>query len=162
MIPLLEIRAPLSGETVALGDVPDPVFAAGMLGEGIAIDPESGVVRSPVDGEVSAIFHTHHALAIRTSCGIEVLVHVGLETARLDETFTSLVAEGQRVRTGEVLLHFDLDSMRRRAQSALCPLVITALPPGLRLEASVAGRAVTAGVDTVLTIFREEGGAWSN
>ncbi|HEY3364954.1 MAG TPA: PTS glucose transporter subunit IIA [Symbiobacteriaceae bacterium] len=160
--PVLVLRAPVSGRTVALGEVPDPVFATGMVGFGIAIEPEQGVVRAPADGEVTVLFPTHHALALVTAEGLEILIHVGIESVKLNGMFTACVAMGQAVKAGDILLRFDLPALRQEASSSLCPLIVTRLPAEYRLEMTPAGETVTAGVDPAVVVFRKEVRRWSN
>lgn len=155
---VLIVRAPLTGLALPLADVPDPVFAQGMVGEGMAINPTLGEVRAPVDGRVEVLVPTGHALAMRTAEGVEVLIHVGVETVKLPDLFTAHVAAGDEVRAGDLLLSFDLEGVRSRAASPLSPVVITALPEGLALQVAPTGGSVRAGEDAVLLIGREEAG----
>ena len=102
--------APLAGWSTPLEEAPDAVFAARMLGDGLAIDPTGDTLYSPCDGELVTIPATKHAVTLRTMQGAEILLHVGIDTVGLNgEGFESHVREGQRVRTGERLLSFDLD-----------------------------------------------------
>ena len=100
----ISVRAPLKGRIVPLGDVPDPMFALGMMGDGVAIEPEIGEVRAPVDGTVTSVHRRAHAVKVQTDDGAELLVHVGLEAVALRGTgLTAVVAEGDRVAKGTVL-----------------------------------------------------------
>ncbi len=122
----LDILAPLSGVIVPLESVPDPVFARKMVGDGIAIDPTSSEVLAPVSGDVTQLHSAHHALAITTEQGVEVLVHVGLDTVALGgEGFTPLVALGARVEVGQPVLRFDVETVARKARSLLTEVVVT-------------------------------------
>lgn len=122
----LEIIAPLSGVIVPLDAVPDPVFARRMVGDGLAIDPTSSDVLSPVAGNVTQLHEAHHALAVTTADGVEVLVHVGLDTVTLaGRGFTALVALGAEVAVGQPLLRLDLDAIAREARSLLTAVVVT-------------------------------------
>ena len=124
-----ELRAPLAGWSLPLAEVPDPVFAERMAGDGVAIDPTEGVVHAPCDGEVVAS-RLAHAVTVRHASGIEVLVHVGVETVALKgEGFVAVAAAGSVVRAGDVLLRFDLDLVARRARSCVSPII---LPSGAR------------------------------
>jgi multiphosphoryl transfer protein len=126
------VLAPLSGLRLALSRVPDPVFAQGMVGVGVAIDPTSDTVLAPIDGEVVQLHAAQHALTLRSPLGIEVLVHVGIDSVQLrGEGFTALVAVGQAVRAGQPLLRVDLDEVAQRARSLIS--VVLVLPhPRLR------------------------------
>lgn len=122
----LSLRSPLEGWLAPLTEVPDPVFADRMLGEGIAIDPTSGEVRSPCDGEIIAIAKTRHAVTIRGANGAEVLIHIGIDTVALQgEGFALFVAEGDRVQVGQRLMVFDLDRAVCGAKSLITPVLIT-------------------------------------
>ncbi|WP_261664986.1 glucose-specific PTS transporter subunit IIBC [Deinococcus sp. Marseille-Q6407] len=126
---------PLDGRVVPLSEVPDEVFSGGMMGQGFAIEPASGEVRSPVTGEVVTLFPTHHALGLRADNGLEVLVHVGIDTVNLQgEGFTPLVQQGDRVTAGQPLLRVDLDTVRGRVPSLLTPVLFTNLDDSQRVE----------------------------
>src|SRR3954471_19724748 len=97
-----------------------------MLGEGVALDPTGNELRAPCDGEVFSIAAARHALALRTPAGAEILVHVGVDTVALGgEGFTPRVRKGDRVRAGDLLLSFDLESLGRRARSLVTPVIVT-------------------------------------
>jgi sugar PTS system EIIA component len=120
------IVAPLSGTVVPLEDVPDPVFAQKMMGDGIAIDPTDGDVVAPVDGEVIQLFPTKHAVGLRSEAGVELLIHVGIDTVAMNgEGFTAHVQAGDRVKRGERLLSVDFSLVREKAKSAITPIIIT-------------------------------------
>jgi PTS system glucose-specific IIA component len=95
---------------VKLEDVPDPVFSGKLMGDGIAFLPSEGVVVAPADAEVIQVFHAKHAFGLRTNLGVELLIHIGLETVNLKgEGFEPHVVEGQKVKAGDKLVTFDLD-----------------------------------------------------
>lgn len=120
------IIAPLTGAVLSIEEVPDPVFSQKMMGDGIAIDPSEGIVVSPVDGEIIQLFHTKHAIGIRSKTGLEILIHVGLETVSMKgEGFVAHVKEGDKVRIGDKLITFDLELVKEKAASAITPIVIT-------------------------------------
>ncbi|MGQ0416106.1 PTS sugar transporter subunit IIA, partial [Bacillus sp. HC-TM] len=120
------IVAPLTGAVKNIEEVPDPVFAGRMMGDGVAIDPTEGVVVSPVDGEIVQLFHTKHAIGIKAKNGTEILIHVGLETVKMEgEGFEAHVSEGQAVKAGDKLISFDLELIREKAKSTITPIVIT-------------------------------------
>lgn len=122
----MEIRAPLSGVIVALDAIPDPVFAGKLVGDGVSIDPTSAEVLAPFTGTVSQLHASHHALAITADNGIEVLIHVGLDTVGLKgQGFRPAVAVGQRVTQGQVVLRFDPDVLARSARSLLTEVIVT-------------------------------------
>ncbi|MFS0765760.1 PTS sugar transporter subunit IIA [Peribacillus phoenicis] len=121
-----QLLAPINGQVISIENVPDPVFSGKMMGDGIAILPEEGLVVSPIDAEVIQVFHTKHALGLRTKHGIELLIHIGLETVNLNgEGFEVHVAEGQNVKAGDKLVTFDIDFLKAKAPSIVTPIVIT-------------------------------------
>ena len=122
----LKLYAPIKGEVIELEKVPDPVFAQKMLGDGIAIAPQEGIVYSPIDGEVVQFFETKHAIAIKGRTGIELLIHIGLDTVALKgEGFTGFVKNGDSVKVGQKLLEFDMEAVGSKAKSLITPVVIT-------------------------------------
>jgi PTS system beta-glucosides-specific IIC component len=119
------VSAPMTGELVSLDDVPDKTFSKRLVGDGTAIRPTSGTVTSPVDGVVATLFPTKHAVAVRSDSGVEVLIHVGLDTVNLKGAgFTAHVAVGDRVTIGDLLLEVDLDAVGA-THDTLSVIVIT-------------------------------------
>jgi phosphoenolpyruvate-protein phosphotransferase len=120
------LLAPARGVLVPIETVPDPVFAQKMVGDGISIDPLEGSLYAPVDGEVVQVHPSAHALTVRSGEGLEILLHVGLDTVRLrGEGFTTHVGVGDRVRAGDLLISFDLDRLATHAKSLLTQVVVT-------------------------------------
>ncbi|MCR5879378.1 phosphoenolpyruvate--protein phosphotransferase [Phenylobacterium sp. J367] len=141
----IAVGAPLAGWAAPLDELPDPVFAGRMLGDGVAIDPVEGEVLAPFDGTVIGLPASRHSVTLRSAAGAELLIHVGLETVALaGEGFTAHVAEGARVRAGDRLLSFDLDLVAGRARSLLTPVVLIN-GDAFAVEAPVTGREVRAG-----------------
>jgi phosphoenolpyruvate-protein phosphotransferase len=139
----MKIAAPFAGWCLPLAEVPDPVFAGAMAGDGVAIDPLEGALRAPCDGEVVPMQGAKHAVTLRTAEGIEVLVHVGIETVALKgDGFEMLVAPGERVREGDVLLTFDMDRVARGSTSLVTPVIVAS---GGRVAARAAAGRVKAG-----------------
>lgn len=121
-----QIYAPLSGELIPLENVPDPVFAGKMMGEGVAIIPEEGMLVSPVEGEIIQVFHTKHAIGIRSISGLEILIHIGLETVELNgEGFDVRIAKGQKVKVGDPLVNFDISFLKSKNKEIITPIIIT-------------------------------------
>jgi phosphocarrier protein FPr/phosphocarrier protein len=124
--PDLILLAPLDGWASPLGEVPDPVFADKMMGDGLAIDPTGSVLSAPCDGEIVLLHAAHHAVTLRAANGAEILMHIGLDTVALGgQGFTPHVTKGQKVRAGERLISFDLDQLARSARSLITPIIIT-------------------------------------
>ncbi|WP_062352494.1 PTS sugar transporter subunit IIA [Bacillus kwashiorkori] len=122
----VELTAPLTGTLLPLEQVPDPVFSEKMMGDGIAIEPTEGKVVSPVDGEILQVFPTKHAVGIKANNGAEILIHIGLETVGMGgEGFTAHVAEGSKVKQGDLLITVDLDLVKEKAKSTITPMIIT-------------------------------------
>lgn len=145
------VRAPIGGWATELDEVPDPVFAGRILGDGIAIDPFELVLRAPCDGVVTTLHRAHHALTLRTSEGAEILVHIGLDTVSLKgEGFQPHVAEGQAVHAGDLLITFDMGLVAERAPSLLV-LLIVANPDAFVIVSRTVGGEVRSG-DTVLVL----------
>ena len=136
--------APLAGWCTPLDDLPDPVFANRMLGDGVAIDPLESVLHAPCDGEVIALPASRHAITLRAANGAEVLLHVGIDTVALQgHGFEACVQLGDRVSAGTPLLRFDLDALAQRAPSLLTPIVV--LTPGYAVSLLATGKSLRAG-----------------
>ena len=121
-----EVYSVADGQVVALEQVKDPVFAQKMMGDGFAVEPANGNIVSPVSGTVSSIFPTKHALGLVTEAGLEVLVHIGLDTVSLEgKPFTVHVAEGQKVTAGDLLVTADLDAIRAAGRETSTIVVFT-------------------------------------
>lgn len=119
------LYAPVNGQVIDLAEVKDPTFAEKMLGDGIAILPADGNIVSPVDGTVSLVFDTLHALSITSQDGTEILIHVGLETVGMNGNgFQSFVNTGDTVKKGDSLLKVDLDAVKAAGCDTVIPIVI--------------------------------------
>ena len=157
----LTILSPLSGQVWPLERVPDPVFAQKMVGDGLSIDPTDGVLLSACDGEVVSLHAAGHALTLRTTDGIEILMHIGIDTVTLKgEGFSPRVKLGDNVRAGTPLIEFDLDFLATHAKSLLTQIVIT---NSERITSwKRASGIVSAGQDALLTLtFASESAAIS-
>lgn len=120
------IVAPIAGTAVSLKEVPDTMFADSILGEGIAIKPSEGVVRAPFDGVVSATFDTKHALGLTSTEGIELLIHVGIDTVKMEgKGFEYKIEKDQSIKKGDVLMTFDIEAIENAGFSSITPVVIT-------------------------------------
>lgn len=120
------LLAVTSGEVIRLENVPDLVFSQKMIGDGFAMNPSNGVVVAPVDGTIVQIFPTNHAFGIMTTQGLEVLVHIGIDTVELKgEGFKRLAEVDQFVKAGTPIVEIDLEFVRAHAKSVITPVVIT-------------------------------------
>ena len=147
----LALKAPLTGVLVPIEQVPDPVFAQKMVGEGISIDPLSDHLLAPWDGEVSNLHPALHAVTIRTLGDLEVLLHIGLDTLKMrGEGFDAKVKVGDQVRTGDELISFDLDKVATSAKSLLTQMVIA--NSDLLTSFTPCTGLVTAGADDVAEV----------
>ena len=139
----LSLLAPLDGWVMPLAQVCDEVFAGGLSGDGVAIDPVGNTLFAPCDGEIVRVGAARHALILRHTPGVDLLLHVGIDTVALHgEGFELLVADGQRVRAGDALLRFDLDRIARDAKSAVTPVLVAS---GGRILRRVSEQAVKVG-----------------
>lgn len=153
---MFTLLAPLSGVVVSLDRVPDSVFAGRLAGDGISIDPTSTILLAPCDGCVTQVHRAGHAVTLRTSHGLEILMHIGLDTVELGgRGFTPQVVTGQHVRTGEALIAFDADYVATHARSLLTQIIVTNMDrvAGLTVGAGL----VTAGREVVLSVVPLDG-----
>jgi glucose-specific phosphotransferase system IIA component len=144
------VHAPLPGQVVSLADVPDPVFAGQIVGSGVAIEPEDGatevLVVSPVAGRVAKVHP--HALAIADESGTGVLVHLGIDTVKMNgEGFTLHVSDGDQLDLGAPVITFDPTAVRAAGYSAVCPVVVLGSPADSVQSAVAVGSAVAAGAE---------------
>lgn len=129
------VHNPIRGRILALDTVPDPVFAGKMVGDGFAVEPLDGMVYAPVSGEVVQLFATKHAFGIRTKEGLEVLVHVGIDTVQLKgEGFTAHVATGDQVAQGQLMLTVDLEHLKAAGKSTVTPVIVTNMAEVLQMQ----------------------------
>ena len=123
---VIELHAPIEGTAVALSDVPDPIFAAGKLGEGVAIEPTGTTVVAPAAGKVAATYPSGHAVGLKLENGIELLIHVGLDTVNLDgKGFSVKVAKGDVVAAGDTLIEFDPEVIKEAGYPLITPVIVT-------------------------------------
>lgn len=149
----IKIYAPCAGRLRPLEEVKDPTFGAGILGQGIAIEPSDGKFYAPADGTVATVFPTGHAAAIKTTEDAEVLLHIGLDTVKLGgKCFTIHVEEGQQVKKGDLLLEADLEAVREAGYETATPIVICNSDAFDKIETSGVGE-VAAG-DEILRLTK--------
>lgn len=147
----LNLVAAIDGKTIDLTNVPDPVFAQKMAGDGIAIDTTGNIVVAPCDGELSLIFKTNHAFAMTLDNGVELLVHIGIDTVSLDgKGFKRLVEAGQKVKAGTPIIEINRGIIEESGLSLITPILITN-PDSVKSITPIIGQQVKAGKDTVIT-----------
>ncbi|NKE96463.1 PTS beta-glucoside transporter subunit IIABC [Pantoea agglomerans] len=149
-----DILSPMTGTVLALDQIPDPTFASGLLGQGAAIIPSDNKVIAPFAGEVASLFQTRHAIGLLSHSGIELLIHVGIDTVRLDgKPFTAHVKVGDTFRAGDLLLEFDRQAILDAGYDLATPIIITNSDEYPEVM-TVAGTAVTAGTP-LLSVTRQ-------
>ncbi|RWZ58861.1 PTS glucose transporter subunit IIA [Halobacillus fulvus] len=148
-----QLVAPINGKVVSLDEVDDPVFSQRMMGDGVAIEPADGKVVSPVSGEIVQIFPTNHAVGIKTKSGVEVLVHIGLETVAMEgEGFEGHVKTGDHVDAGDHLITFDTELVKEKAKSTITPVVITNFDDAVETFEPSYNDSASAGQTTIVTL----------
>lgn len=150
----IEVGSPVRGQAVPIREVSDPTFGDEILGKGVAVKPTDGRVYAPVDGEVSLLFDTLHAVSITGTGGAEILVHIGLDTVALKgEHFTAHVKTGDTVKKGDLLITADLEKIREAGYDTITPVVICNTDEFAAVE-GVTGSDVGPG-DTVLILTKK-------
>lgn len=125
MLDQIQIESPIKGKVIKLEDIKDDAFASGVLGKGAAILPQVGAVYAPADGVVSTLFPTLHAIGFEASNGVDLLIHVGLDTVQLNgEGFEAMVAQGDSVKKGQLLLKFDQELIKEKGYSLETPIIV--------------------------------------
>lgn len=123
---IIEIGCPLAGKIIPLNEVPDATFAQGMIGPGVGIEPTGNTVVAPFDGTVVNLFHTKHAIGLESDQGVELLIHIGIDTVKMQgRGFTAFVQQGDKVKVGQKLLEFDLSLVHQEAKSIITPIIVT-------------------------------------
>lgn len=149
------LMAPVTGRLLPLTQVPDEVFSTGMLGEGVALEPTSNVAVAPCEGILSYVAETKHAYVVTGPFGVEVMVHIGLDTVKLaGEGFTQLKEQGAQVKAGEPIIEFDTRVFKAHEFPAVTPMVLTnkdqiAKMTGTDVEEATAGKTAVLNVEIV-------------
>ena len=122
----MSVKSPADGKTIPMSEVKDPTFAQELLGPGIAVCPRKGRIVSPIDGTVTMVFDTKHAIGLVTEDGAEILIHVGIDTVELGgKYFTAHVKQDDKVKRGQLLLEFELDAIREAGYDTVTPVIIS-------------------------------------
>jgi len=147
----IEIGAPVKGKAVPISQVSDPTFGEEILGKGVAIQPADGKIYAPADGTIEMLFDTKHAVSMTTTEGVELLVHIGLDTVALKgEHFTAHKGNGDAVKKGDLLISVDLEAVKAAGYDVITPMVVCNTSDYQTVEA-VTGSDVNPG-DTVLIL----------
>lgn len=122
----MKINSPITGISKKIIEVDDPVFSQKMMGDGIAITPTLGELKSPIDGKISMLFQSNHAIGITNDDGVEILLHIGIDTVELNgEYFQSFVKEGDIVKQGDLLINFDFEEIKKKGYDIDTMMVFT-------------------------------------
>ncbi len=148
----IEIVSPITGKIVPLEQIKDEGFSDKRLGDGVAIEPTDGKVIAPFDGEITSTYKANHCIVVRSKEGIELLIHLGLDTIKLKgEGFTQHVALMEKVQKGDVILEADLELLKEKGKSIISPVVITNMGRVETLEK--AEGEVEKGVSKIMTVI---------
>ncbi len=151
-MPTVILVSPFTGRVVPIEQVPDPVFAQKIVGDGLAIDPDEGIAVAPIDGELAVFVGGGHAFAMRAA-DLEIIVHIGIDTVKMEGYgFEKLAAVGDQVTAGQMIARFDPAAIRAAGYSIISPIVISNLPESARLSKVDGGSHVRAGIDPLLTV----------
>lgn len=148
------LGAPAQGKAVPLAEVNDPTFSEGLLGQGVAVIPEDGKIYAPVDGEIGMVFNTLHAVSMTADFGAEILIHVGLDTVKMNgDGFTGHVQAGDYVKKGTLLLEVDLEKVKAAGYDIITPMLICNTDDYASVD-GLAGKDVQPGDDVI--VIREK------
>jgi PTS system glucose-specific IIA component len=149
----VDIYSPINGRLLKIEDVPDPVFSQKMVGDGVALEPKEGIVYSPVNGTLIQLFPTKHALGIKTEEGLEILIHIGMDTVEMKGNgFESFVSEGEKVKIGNKLLKFDMELVKKE-HPLTSPIIITNMDIVDKIVKESYGEEVKAGKTKIMRVY---------
>lgn len=149
----VDIYSPINGRLLKIEDVPDPVFSRKMVGDGVALEPTEGIVYSPVNGTLIQLFPTKHALGIKTEEGLEILIHIGMDTVEMKGNgFESFVSEGEKVKIGNKLLKFDMELVKKE-HPLTSPIIITNMDIVDKIVKESYGEEVKAGKTKIMRVY---------
>ncbi|WP_291258788.1 PTS glucose transporter subunit IIA [Fusobacterium sp.] len=146
-----EVYSPLNGRVIDLSEVPDDAFAQKMVGDGCAIDPTSGAIYAPVNGDID-IFETNHAVSFETPNGLEMIVHFGIDTVTLKGEGFNRVATSDSVKVGDKLVEYDLDFIKDKVPSIKTPVIINNMDAVEKIEVVAKGKDVKVG-DLIMRVL---------
>ncbi len=148
---IVELTSPMTGKIIPIEEVPDKVFSDKMVGDGVAIEPVDGEIVSPIDGKVATIFPTNHAIGLITKEGLEILIHIGLDTVELNGLgFKRLTEKDAKVKKGDPLMEFDPKLVEEKGKSPITPIIITNMDKVKKIEKNTGD--VQRGSQIIMTI----------
>lgn len=148
----INVLAPLSGDIINIEDVPDVVFSKKIVGDGIAINPSGNKILAPINGTIGKILDSMHAFSIISEDGVELFVHFGIDTINLKgQGFKKIAQDNQKVKIGDVIILFDLDMLREKAQSVITPVVISNMENFKKIEK--ASGKIIAGKTVIISLY---------
>lgn len=143
------ISAPVNGRCIPLNEIPDETFSQGFLGSGVAIEPTSGKICAPAAGEITAVFPTGHAVGMETPDGVEILIHIGIDTVKLEGKHFQIKAEvGDQVKKGDLLVEVDIAGVKADGFQTVTPVIICNTPDFASVE-GITGKEVASGDDVI-------------
>ena len=142
---IVTIYSPMNGKVIELKEVPDEAFAQKMVGDGCAIEPDKGIICSPIDGQLMNIFPTNHAIIFETIDGLEMIVHFGIDTVKLDGKGFQKLREPGPIKIGDEIIKYDLDDIKDGVPSTRSPIIINNMEKVEKIEILSLGKVVKIG-----------------
>ena len=142
---IVTIYSPINGKVIELKEVPDEAFAQKMVGDGCAIEPDKGIICSPIDGQLMNIFPTNHAIIFETIDGLEMIVHFGIDTVKLDGKGFQKLREPGPIKIGDEIIKYDLDDIKDGVPSTRSPIIINNMEKVEKIEVLSLGKIVKIG-----------------
>ena len=153
LVERIEIYSPIAGTFEKLSNVPDRTFSDKLVGDGVAIIPADGKVYAPADGTVISIMESKHGILFKTNTGVELLIHIGLDTMKLNgKYFKSHVSNGTEVNLGDLLLEFDINSLNKEGYNLITPIVVTNIDNYIKAVPMLSEKEEVKILDNILTI----------
>ncbi|BEO94074.1 PTS glucose transporter subunit IIA [Fusobacterium nucleatum] len=142
---IVTIYSPMNGKVIELKEVPDEAFAQKMVGDGCAIEPDKGIICSPIDGQLMNIFPTNHAIIFETIDGLEMIIHFGIDTVKLDGKGFQKLREPGSIKIGDEIIKYDLDDIKDGVPSTRSPIIINNMEKVEKIEVLSLGKVIKIG-----------------
>lgn len=142
---IVTIYSPMNGKVIELKEVPDEAFAQKMVGDGCAIEPDRGIICSPIDGQLMNIFPTNHAIIFETIDGLEMIIHFGIDTVKLDGKGFQKLREPGPIKIGDEIIKYDLDDIKDGVPSTRSPIIINNMEKVEKIEVLSLGKVIKIG-----------------